>query len=90
MKKQINVQDIYLNNLRQRADSVNVFLQNGIKLQGVVKGFDNFTVVLEYVTKGSETSQTLVYKNSIISIAPSQDGFTPIRGDMEQNGKKAC
>lgn len=43
----INIQDQFLNQLRKEETTVTVFLLNGFQLRGLVKGFDNFTVLLE-------------------------------------------
>lgn len=49
--KPINIQDQFLNQIRKDNTFVTVFLLNGFQLRGQVKGFDNFTVLLE--TEGS-------------------------------------
>jgi len=46
-KAQINLQDAFLNQLRKEGQSVTLFLINGYQLRGIVRGFDNFTVVME-------------------------------------------
>lgn len=60
-----NFQDTFLNNLRKEKISVTIFLFNGYKLNGIVKGFDNYVILLE-----SDKGQQLVYKHSISSIIP--------------------
>jgi host factor-I protein len=52
MKQSINIQDQVLNQLRKDGTSVTVFLLNGFQLRGLIKGFDNFTVLLE--TEGKQ------------------------------------
>jgi host factor-I protein len=64
-KTNINLQDVFLNQVRKEHVNVTVYLTNGFQLKGVVKGFDNFTVVLE-----SEGRQQLVYKHAISTISP--------------------
>jgi host factor-I protein len=64
-KAQINLQDGYLNQLRKDSALVTVFLVNGCKLKGIVRGFDNFTIVLE-----SDGKQHLVYKHAISTVSP--------------------
>ena len=66
-KAQINLQDTILNQLRKEGQSVIVFLVNGFQIRGVVKGFDNFTVVIE-----SEGKQQMVYKHAISTIVPAK------------------
>ena len=67
MKTSINLQDVFLNQARKEKVNVSIFLSNGFQLKGTVKGFDNFTIILE-----SEDKLSLVYKNSIASIVPSK------------------
>ncbi|KMK77300.1 RNA chaperone Hfq [Alkalihalobacillus pseudalcaliphilus] len=66
--KTINIQDQFLNQLRKDNITVTVFLLNGFQLRGLVKGFDNFTIILE-----SEGKQQLVYKHAISTFAPQRN-----------------
>ncbi|MGO4887669.1 RNA chaperone Hfq [Anaerobacillus sp. MEB173] len=66
-KQPINIQDQFLNQLRKENIPVTVFLLNGFQLRGLVKGFDNFTVVLD-----TEGKQQLVYKHAISTFAPQR------------------
>jgi len=66
-KAQINLQDTFLNQLRKEGQSVTLFLINGYQLRGIVKGFDNFTVVME-----CEGKQQMVYKHAISTIVPAR------------------
>lgn len=61
----INLQDTFLNQVRKENIPVVIYLINGFQLKGSVKGFDNFTVVIEY-----EGKQQLVYKHAISTVAP--------------------
>ncbi|MCQ6265878.1 RNA chaperone Hfq [Fictibacillus sp. WQ 8-8] len=65
MKQAINIQDQYLNQLRRENIYVTVYLLNGFQLKGMVKGFDNFTVILE-----SDGKQHLIYKHAISTFTP--------------------
>lgn len=65
VKNSINLQDVFLNQVRKEHASVTIYLTNGFQLKGIVKGFDNFTVVLE-----SEGKQQLVYKHAISTVCP--------------------
>ena len=62
-----NLQDLFLNQVRKERIVVNVYLANGFQYRGIVKGFDNFVVLIE-----SEGKQSLVYKHAISSINPSK------------------
>ncbi|MFY9175404.1 MAG: RNA chaperone Hfq [Peptococcia bacterium] len=65
MSKQINLQDTFLNQVRKDNVPVTIYLINGFQLKGNVKGFDNFTVILDV-----EGRQQMVYKHAISTIAP--------------------
>ncbi len=65
--KPTNIQDLYLNQLRKNDIFVTVFLLNGFQLKGLVKSYDNFTVLFE-----SDGKQQLIYKHAISTFAPSK------------------
>ncbi|MDI6602475.1 MAG: RNA chaperone Hfq [Thermoanaerobacteraceae bacterium] len=67
-KTAINLQDIFLNQVRKEHIVVTIYLINGFQLRGMVKGFDNFTVVLENEAK----QQQLIYKHAISTISPAK------------------
>lgn len=67
MSKSINLQDVFLNQVRKEKTMVTIFLTNGFQLKGLVKGFDNFIVILD-----SEGKQQMIYKHAISTIAPSK------------------
>ncbi len=66
-KGTINLQDVFLNQVRKEHIPVIVYLTNGFQLRGMVKGFDNFTVGLD-----SDGKQQLVYKHAISTVIPSR------------------
>lgn len=66
-KAQNNLQDIFLNNARKNKIQLVIHLLNGFQLKGIVKGFDNFTVILD-----CDNKQMLVYKHSISTITPAK------------------
>lgn len=66
MKNNINLQDVFLNKVRKENISITIFLVNGYQLKGYVKGFDNYTIVLE-----SDGKQQLIYKHAISTISPN-------------------
>jgi host factor-I protein len=61
-----NVQDVFLNYLRKNRTPVTVFLVNGVKLQGVITWFDNFSVLLR-----RDAHAQLVYKHAISTVMPT-------------------
>ena len=65
MQKSLNLQEIFLNQVRKAKVPVTIFLVNGFQIKGLVSGFDNFTVVLD-----SEGKQQLIYKHAISTIVP--------------------
>lgn len=67
MQNTQNLQDIFLNQARRDKLPVTVFLMNGFQLRGVVRGFDNFTVVLN-----SDGKQQLIYKHAISTLIPQK------------------
>ncbi|MGD0884358.1 MAG: RNA chaperone Hfq [Thermodesulfovibrionales bacterium] len=62
-----NLQDNFLNQLRKDRTPVVVYLTNGVRLKGVIKGFDNFVIVLK------EATQQLIYKHAVSTIVPEKD-----------------
>lgn len=68
MGKSINLQDMFLNQVRKEGIGVTIYLNGGVQLRGSVRGFDAFTVMLD--TPGKPTQ--LVYKHAISSIVPSR------------------
>ncbi len=67
MNKAINLQDVMLNQLRKDKISVTIFLTNGFQLKGVIKGFDNFVMIIE-----SEGKQQMIYKHAISTLVPAR------------------
>ncbi|NFS37565.1 RNA chaperone Hfq, partial [Clostridium botulinum] len=62
-----NLQDIFLNGARKNRIPVTIYLTNGFQLKGFVKGFDNFTVILD-----SDGKQMMIYKHAISTINPAK------------------
>jgi host factor-I protein len=68
MKGMINLQDTFLNQARKENMLTTVFLINGYQIKGVVRSFDNFTLLLDV-----EGKQQLVYKHAISTIIPARN-----------------
>ena len=66
MNKSENLQETFLNQIRKEKLSVTIFLINGVKLQGIITWFDNFSILLK-----RDTHIQLVYKHSMSTIMPS-------------------
>lgn len=65
--KTVNLQEVFLNQARTQKIPVTIYLTNGFQFKGLVKGFDNFTIVLD-----CEGKQNLVYKHAVSTIIPSK------------------
>jgi host factor-I protein len=64
-EKAQNVQEVFLNTVRKAKTPVTVFLVNGVKLQGIITWFDNFSVLLR-----RDGHTQLVYKHAISTVMP--------------------
>ncbi len=74
------LQDAFLAECKRQGTPVTVYLVNGFQLRGVVKGFDPFTVLLEYERKAH-----LVYKHAISTISPG----APVEVDSNEHAPAA-
>ena len=74
-KNLMNLQDSFLNHVRKESLPVVIYLVNGFQIRGLVRGFDNFTVIIE-----NEGKQQLVYKHAVSTISPAAN--ITIDGDM--------
>ena len=59
------LQDAFLAEVKRQAVPVVIYLVNGFQLKGLVRGFDAFTIVLEF-----EHKPHLVYKHAVSTISP--------------------
>jgi host factor-I protein len=67
MSKKVNIQDVFLNHIRKRRIAVTIYLVNGVKVEGLIKGFDNFVIILK------DDSQKMIYKHAVSTIEPSEE-----------------
>ena len=67
-KPQLNLQDVFLNQVRKENIGVTVYLVNSVQLRGHVRGFDAFTILLDSVGRPTQ----LVYKHAVASIVPAR------------------
>ena len=72
--KGVNLQDTYLNSLRRDRVPVIIYLTNGVRLKGTIKGFDNFVILLK------ENTQSLIYKHAVSTIVPEKDVDLELEG----------
>lgn len=61
-----NVQDDFLNEIKDNKDAVTVFLINGVKLQGIITRHDAESLLLR-----RDGHTQLVYKHAVSTIMPS-------------------
>ncbi len=80
-----NLQDMFLNTLRRSKTPVTMFLVKGVKLQGIITWFDNFSVLLR-----RDGQAQLIYKHAISTVMPAQSiDLTDIQKAFdEQSAKK--
>ena len=79
-----NLQDAFLNLLRKNKMPVTMFLVKGVKLQGIVTWFDNFSILLR-----RDGQSQLVYKHAISTIMPSaQIPVSQFQTSIDDNGRK--
>ena len=64
--KRLALQDVFLAAAHRQQEAMTIFLVNGVMLQGVVRGFDQFCVLLE---RGGQTQ--IVYKHAISTLQPA-------------------
>jgi len=84
-KTAMNLQDSFLNQVRRENSEVRVLLVNGTLLRGIVKGFDNFTLVLN-----NRNGQHLIYKHAVAQIVSQRphvkpEEMTPAQDDAESS-----
>ncbi len=77
-KSQVNLQDLFLNQMRKEKIPVTMYLVNGARLTGTIKGFDNFVILIK------QENQQLVYKHAVSTIIPDR----PIELLENAEGKK--
>src|SRR5690349_73049 len=65
--RSLSLQDHFLNSVRRSKLPVTIFLVKGVKLQGVITWFDNFSLLLR-----REGASQLVYKHAISTIMPAE------------------
>ena len=71
-----DVQSDFLNDIRKNKVSVTVFLVNGVKLQGIITWFDNFSLLLR-----RDGHTQLIYKHAVSTIMPS----TPVDIEISED-----
>jgi host factor-I protein len=62
----VHLQDVFLNQMRKEKIPVTMYLVNGARISGTIKGFDNFVILMK------QENQQLVYKHAISTIIPEK------------------
>lgn len=85
-KTSMNLQDLFLNQVRKENVPVTIYLVSGVQLKGLVRGFDAFTLILESPGKPAQ----LVYKHAMASVVPARPiGGVLVRDDRgEDRGER--
>lgn len=60
------LQYVFLNKIRKEKIHVTIFLVNGIRLEGIITWFDNFSILLR-----KHNHQQLIYKHAISTVLPT-------------------
>ncbi len=69
------LQDLFLNQLRKEKIPVVIYLVNGVRLKGIIKGFDSFVILLK------EANEQLIYKHAVSTIVPEKSVDLKIETD---------
>ncbi len=72
--KQPRIQEKFLNAIRKANVRVKIYLENGVKLEGKIRYFDTFTILLKEGPR-----QVLVYKHAITTVIPKK----PVEFELE-------
>ena len=62
---QNSYQDMFLKQVQSENMSVTMHLNNGFQIRGIVRGFDNYVIIVE-----SEGKQQMVYKHAVSTVVP--------------------
>ena len=65
--KPINLQENFLNQARKENIPVTIHLVNGFQIKGMIRGFDQFTVVIDSMGR-----QQMVFKHAISTVTPAR------------------
>ncbi|WP_309547086.1 RNA chaperone Hfq [Sphingomonas sp. SUN039] len=83
-EKPNNLQDLFLNSVRKAKTPVTMFLVKGVKLQGIITWFDNFSVLLR-----RDGQSQLIYKHAISTVMPSNPlDLAPVAAAFAEDNAK--
>lgn len=70
----INLQENFLNQARKENVPVTIHLMNGFQIKGMIRGFDQFTIVVDSMGR-----QQMVFKHAISTVTPAKPlGAKPV------------
>ncbi|MGC8707855.1 MAG: RNA chaperone Hfq [Athalassotoga sp.] len=64
------IQESNLEFLKEKKIIVKIYLVNGVQINGLIKAFDTYVVVVE-----DEKQQSIIYKHAISTVIPSQNPY---------------
>ncbi|WP_029540538.1 RNA chaperone Hfq [Selenomonas sp. AB3002] len=82
-KNNTDLQDTFLNNVRKNNIQVTIHLVNGFQIKGMVKGFDNFVIMMDVMGR-----QQMVYKHAVSTVSPARPVNT-FRPEEDGEGETA-
>jgi host factor-I protein len=71
-KSSQNIQDSFLNNARKEKTAVTIYLLGGVRLNGRIKSFDKYSLILE-----SNSQEHLVFKHAISTVVTGRSAHQP-------------
>ncbi len=80
VKPIINLQENFLNQARKENVPVTIHLMNGFQIKGMIRGFDQFTIVIDSMGR-----QQMVFKHAISTVTPAKPlGTKPAEEKTEE------
>ena len=82
--KKLALQDVFLAAAHRQREPMTIFLVNGVMLQGIVDGFDQFCILLE---RGGHVQ--IIYKHAVSTLQPAHSLDLGGGGDDSAEGDPA-
>ena len=83
--KAINLQENFLNQARKENIPVTIHLLNGFQIKGLIRGFDQFTVVIDAMGR-----QQMVFKHAISTVTPARPLGTKLTTEADKSAEAAA
>ncbi len=80
-KSSQNIQDSFLNNARKEKMAVTIYLLGGVRLNGRIKSFDKYSLILE-----SNNQEHLVFKHAISTVVTGRPSHGHFAHSQAQGG----